>query len=252
MNFWGYFHFSKLWGNKDLHHQTAKEICLWQQRVERGPPSPAYEQSKRRHLVDSITNMWAKRLCWGLGRTKSNFPRVQPRTGPLSAASHLPVRSAVASHRRHMSMMDALGRRGFFSLSVVFSRVAASTSPLPSDLSSSYLPSTAPSLATASFSSTSHLLAAQTSPSVSMLDLIGNITEVSGQNQNYIWKAERSLSCVHDASGWQLLPEDFNRSLFFSFIRGLKSEKCWLAVLLITVQLITICIFNLIWIHGGS
>lgn len=104
---------------------------------------------------------------------ESNFLRAQPRAGPASTASHLPVRSAVASHRRNMSMMDALGRRGFFSLPVAFSRVASSTSPLSSDLSSSYLPSTAPSLATASFSSTFHLLAAQTSPSVSLLDLIG-------------------------------------------------------------------------------
>lgn len=103
---------------------------------------------------------------------ESNFPRAQPRTGPASTASQLPVRSAVASHRRNTSMMDALGRRGFFflSLSLWFSpRVASSTSPLSSDLSSSYLPS----LASASFSSTFHLLAAQTSPSVSLLDLIG-------------------------------------------------------------------------------
>lgn len=142
--------------------QAVREISLWEQWAESRPPTPAHERAKRRRLghgyehVSQATVLRTRPDGYMQIFLESNFPRAQPRAGPANTASHLPVRSAVASHRRNMSMMDALGRRGFFfSLSAAFSRVASSTSPLSSDLSSSYLPSTAPSLATASFSSTS-------------------------------------------------------------------------------------------------
>lgn len=128
----------------------------------------------------------------------------------------------------------------FFSLSVAFSRVASSTSPLSSDLSSSYLPSTAPSLATASFSSMARLLAAQTSPSVSLsvslsvsvgLNRFGNLTEISGQNQNYIWKPSEVCHVSAMLRVGSCSRRIFTEAcLLFSSIRGLKNDKCRLAV----------------------
>lgn len=120
----------------------------------------------------------------------------------------------------------------FFSLPVAFSRVASSTSPLSSDLSSSYLPSTAPSLATASFSSTFHLLAAQTSPSVSLLDLIGLGTKRKSPGRTRTIYGKPSEVC--HVSTMPRVGSCYRRILteacFFSSIRGLKSEKCRLAV----------------------
>lgn len=226
--------------------QTVKEISLWEQRVESRPPTPAYERAKRRRLGhdgsrQKSIQLWtcepSDRVEDSAGWLHANFPRVQlpacPTSGRPSQHSFTSAGEVSSSFPSQKHEHDGCfgPPRFFFSPCGFFQSCLVHLAALLW----SFLQ--LPSVHCAVFShrvillDVSFISCSNVPVCLSVgLNRFGNETEISGQNQNYIWKAEWSLSCVHDASGWQLLQEDFNRSLFFSSIRGLKSEKCRLAV----------------------
>lgn len=161
--------------------RSVTEITTRQQRAESGPPTTAHEQVNRlcTHQFcrwtceisdrDEVSSWTA--TCKFSRSPTSRVPNLK-RPSQHTDTSAGEVTGSFPSQNHEHDGCFWRPRLFFFSLCGFFPEWPSSTSPLSSDLSTSYLPSTAPS----SFPSTFHLLTAQTSPSVSLLGLIGLVT----------------------------------------------------------------------------